>query len=118
MLSHSFDTPGGVDFRLVRVPANPDPPSLRPVFGWDENRVPRFSGGLRGPIPAYDVPSVPASEPIGHIPQVAAGGTFGFWEAASGIASSAGVATAPMPTEPSIAIATPTCSCRCSSSRR
>ena len=91
MLSHSFDTPGGVDFRLVRVPANPNPPSPRPVFGWDENCVPRFSGGLRGPIPAYDVPSVPASEPIGHIPQVAAGGTFGYWEAASGIANERGV---------------------------
>lgn len=90
MLAHSFDTPGGVDFRLVRVPANPEPPSPRPVFSWDENRVPRFSGGLRGSIGAYDEPSVPACEPIGHVPQVE-GATFGYWEAASGIANERGV---------------------------
>lgn len=98
LLSHSFDTSGGVDFRLVKVPPNPNPPSPRPVYKWDERAVPRFFGVGRGPVPAYeetnwrDPTTARAPEPIGHIPQTdETTGTFGYWEAASGIANDRGV---------------------------
>ena len=97
LLSHSFDTSGGVDFRLVRVPANANPPSPRPVYRWDERAVPRFFGVGRGLIPAYatewdDGTPAKTSEIIGHIPQTAdRAGTFGYWEAVSGIANDKGV---------------------------
>ena len=95
LVSHSFDTSGGVDTRLVRVPPNPNPPNPRPVFCWDENAVPRFFGVGRGPIPAYaewvGEQSAPP-EPIGFIAQTEdPAGTLGYWEAASGIANDAGV---------------------------
>lgn len=91
LLSHSFDTAGGVDFRLVKVPANANPPSPRPVYRWDENDVPRFFGIGRGPIPEYCFESAEADSPapIGFIPQKEA--TYGYWEAASGIANEKGV---------------------------
>ena len=90
MLTHSFDTPGGVDFRLVRVPRNEHPPSPRPVFGWEEERIPRFAGAARGPIPAYESEGAPATQPIGTVPQPA-GPTHAYWEAMSGIANEKGL---------------------------
>ena len=93
LISHSFDTSGGVDFRLVRVPPDANPPSPRPIHSWDERAVPRFFGVGRGPIPAYATwdDGYPAKTPevIGTIPQVDK--TFGYWEAASGIANDCGV---------------------------
>lgn len=74
MCSHSFDTAGGVDFRVVRKPPSSSPTSLRPIHRWDENDLPR------------DELSAPA---LGHIPNVET--TMGYWEAASGIANHAGV---------------------------
>ena len=48
LLSHSFDTPGGVDFRLVHVPAAAaDAGTPRPVFRFEEESLPRFSGDGR-----------------------------------------------------------------------
>ena len=90
MLTHSFDTPGGVDFRLVRVPRNEHPPSPRPVFGWEEERIPRFAGAARGPIPAYESEGAAATQPIGTVPQPA-GPTHAYWEAMSGIANEKGL---------------------------
>ena len=98
LLSHSMDTAGPMDYRLVRVPPNRNPPVPRPVFCWDERAVPRFFGVGRGSIPGYsessywiDETPVP-SEPIGFIPQTdSAEGTYGYWEAASGIANDKGV---------------------------
>jgi dipeptidase len=90
MVSHSFDTAGGVDFRLVKVPAKTAPPnSLRPVFLYEENALPRFAGDLRGAIPEYTTQDVPPSQPLGFIPEVAE--TFSYWEAASGICNEKGV---------------------------
>ena len=97
LLSHSFDTAGGVDYRCIKVPPNPNPPNPRPIYRWDENAVPRFFGVGRGPISEYCSPLTNESptespEPIGHIPQTdRAEGTFGYWEAASGIANEKGV---------------------------
>eukprot|EP00325_Prymnesiales_sp_UTEX-LB-985_P010306 CAMPEP_0174713348 /NCGR_PEP_ID=MMETSP1094-20130205/14052_1 /TAXON_ID=156173 /ORGANISM="Chrysochromulina brevifilum, Strain UTEX LB 985" /LENGTH=170 /DNA_ID=CAMNT_0015912521 /DNA_START=52 /DNA_END=560 /DNA_ORIENTATION=- len=90
MLTHSFDTPGGVDFRLVHVPRNKCPPSPRPIFSWEEEMIPRFSGAARGAIPAYESTGSPASKPIGHIVQPA-GPTHAYWEAMSGIANEKGL---------------------------
>jgi dipeptidase len=56
--------------------------------------VPRFFGVGRGPISEYcfDRPTADSPEPIGHIPQTEnPEGTFGYWEAASGIANEKGV---------------------------
>lgn len=94
LVSHTFDTAGGIDFRLCRVPPNPKPPSPRPVFHWDEEAVPRFFGVGRGPIPAYASLWKGSDEPtvVGYIPQTKdPRGTHGYWEAASGIANDAGL---------------------------
>jgi hypothetical protein len=97
LLSHSFDTPGGVDFRLVRVPAaaSSTVPSQRPIFRYEEERLPRFCGGARGPIAAYEEEEEeeggdPEPERIGQLPPYD-GPTYGYWEAASGIANTAGL---------------------------
>jgi len=90
MLTHSFDTPGGVDFRLVRVPRNECPPSPRPIFGWEEESIPRFAGAVRGHIPAYESDGAAACQPIGTVPQPA-GPTHAYWEAMSGIANEKGL---------------------------
>ena len=94
LVSHTFDTAGGVDFRLVRVPPNANPPSPRPVYRWDEEAVPRFFGVGRGPIPQYaecsDGTEVAPPPVLGHIQQVSKP-THGYWEAASGIANDAGL---------------------------
>ena len=90
MLAHSFDTAGGTDFRLVKVPAmKHEANSMRPVFCYDENSLPRFAGTLRGAIPEYTALQEAASVPIGFIPQVPE--TFAYWEAASGICNEQGV---------------------------
>ena len=91
LLSHSMDTAGVFDGRLVRVPPNTNPPSPRPVYSWDERALPRFFGVGRGPIPAYDPDSTyywphkhtASSEPIGYIPQTDKDETFGYWECVS-----------------------------------
>ena len=94
LVAHSFDTPGGVDFRLVRVPRCASPPSPRPVFRWDEEAVPRFVGDARGAIDAYAEGAVAggfAPTPVlGHVP-AADGATFAYWEAACGLANEKGV---------------------------
>ena len=91
MLSHSFDTAGGTDFRLCKVPATTSlaPSSQRPIFNYDENAVPRFAGSQRGDIPEYTADASAAMAAIGFIPQVAE--TFAYWEAASGICNEKGV---------------------------
>ena len=102
LLAHSMDTAGPSDFRLVRIPPNCDPPHPRPVYRWDERAVPRFAGVGRGPIPAYsdatywpDGVSCEPLEQIGSIPQTdCLDGTYGYWEAASGIANDHGVSIA------------------------
>ena len=95
-----MDTAGPSDFRLVRVPPNCDPPSPRPVYRWSERDVPRFFGVGRGEIPAYsddnamwiDDDSAQPPELIGHIPQTDnPEGTYGYFEAASGIANDHGL---------------------------
>ena len=93
MVSHSFDTAGGTDFRLVKVPARISAAGEeRPVFLYDENALRRFSGRARGNIPEYCVVEDDSSAPVqlGAIPE-APGGTFGHWEAASGIGNERGV---------------------------
>ena len=92
LLAHSFDTPGGVDFRLVRVPSmKPSAAALRPVFRYEEEQLPRFCGASRGPIAAYEAqPGDLEPEKLGELPQ-ASGPTYGYWEAASGIANEKGV---------------------------
>ena len=76
LVSHSFDTPGGVDFILTHVPRNLSPPSPRPVHSWNESSLPRFSNKV-----------------IGHVDVSVATttGTLSYWEAAAGIANEAGV---------------------------
>ena len=94
MVAHSFDTAGGVDFRLVKVPARtPERGTQRPVFLYEENALPRFEGALRGPIPEYAASgSGSGSQPIGFIPEVEE--TYAYWEAASGICNEKGVMVA------------------------
>jgi len=75
-----------------QVPASSHPPeSKRPVFNYDENAVPRFSGSLRGPIQEYDLArhGDAETEPLGYIPEVEQ--TFSYFEAASGICNEKGV---------------------------
>ena len=93
MVSHSFDTAGGTDFRLVKVPAGIRAAGVeRPVFLYHENALRRFSGRARGNIPEYDVVD-DAAPPVqlGAIPEAPGGTTFGYWEAASGICNERGV---------------------------
>lgn len=73
LCSHSFDTAGGVDFRLLRRLPDPAPPARRPVLRWDEHAIPRDEG-----------------VEIGSIPQTVEA-TLGYWEAASGIANDVGL---------------------------
>ena len=78
-----------------QVPARSQPPnSMRPVFHYDENAVPRFSGHLRGLILEYDPSRDGATEmvPLGYIPDVEQ--TFSYFEAASGICNEKGVTIA------------------------
>jgi len=107
LLSHSFDTPGGVDFRLVSIPAARQAPEevqdsggsgCRPIFRYEEESLPRFRGSSRGHIPAYaaELPADDATytvEQIGELPgpHCADGEVFDYVEAASGIANSAGL---------------------------
>ena len=67
---------------------------MRPVFHYDENAVPRFSGHLRGLILEYDPSRDGATEmvPLGYIPDVEQ--TFSYFEAASGICNEKGVTIA------------------------
>ena len=74
LVSHSFDTPGGVDFILTHVPRNLSPPSPRPVHHWNESSLPRFSNKV-----------------IGWIDVSVATTTLSYWAAAAGIANEAGV---------------------------
>jgi dipeptidase len=77
MVSHSDD--GLNDPRMIYVPAmNHKPGSLRPVFyahyaldykpQWGASETQRIMTRDRGP--GYDTPGVPASVPLGYIPQV------------------------------------------------
>ena len=99
LLSHSFDTPGGVDFRLVKVPAAAAGDGPRPVFRYEEEQLPRFSGDGRGPIPAYTAaaaagagpPEEPGAEQLGELPPHPGGPSHSYFEAASGIANEVGL---------------------------
>ena len=91
MLSQSFDTAGGTDFRLVKVPPKQLPASaVRSIFLYDENGLPRFSGSARGDIPEYRGDGARAPVRLGEIPEDG-GETFGYLEAASGICNEKGV---------------------------
>ncbi len=99
LLSHSFDTPGGVDFRLVSIEAAATPAGgPRPIFRYEEESLPRFRGGSRGDIPEYatehsEDEATYTAEQIGELPPHD-GPTFAYVEAASGIANTAGVMVA------------------------
>ncbi len=99
LLSHSFDTPGGVDFRLVSIPAHAQQQSAqsgcRPIFRYEEESLPRFRGSFRGDVPAYTTEfsedaATYTVEKIGELP-AHDGEALDYVEAASGIANSAGL---------------------------
>ncbi|MBU4582317.1 MAG: C69 family dipeptidase [Proteobacteria bacterium] len=90
MVSHSDDGLG--DARLIYVPAlDHKPGSLRPVFyshcaldykpQWGAGETQRIATRDRGP--GYDTPGVPASVPLGFIPQVPH--TYAYFDANYGI---------------------------------
>lgn len=90
-VAHTLDTGGGVDFRLVRVPACSSPVTPRPVFSWDENRIPRYRGESRGDISEYKAlpGELDSPGPLATIPQVQS--TFAYWEAHQGIMNEKGL---------------------------
>eukprot|EP01052_Picozoa_sp_SAG31_P034815 SAG31_NODE_4119_length_3564_cov_2.071861_1_plen_122_part_10 len=99
LLSHSFDTPGGVDFRLVSIPAAATRAccrvASRPIFRYEEESLPRFCGEARGAIPAYaaEIARDAATYTVEQIGELPAhdGPIYDYVEAASGIGNSEGV---------------------------